>query len=267
MTGSWTRRAGEHLVERRLGVGSAGRRGRERHVVVERRVLVARRGLDRGDDLARDAQLREVAERRLAVGAVVADRLVEADEALLDQVVASRRRPGSTTTPSGARTSSSAARGGRTRPRCPASRARSGTHHQPELELESVGESLATSTSLPGPCRARIGRGAHLPWRPLTVSLRPIANPQAQRDMRRELHAYVDASSRGLQDLVQRAPPPAALTLSDSMRPRSGSATRSSQAAATRGPQPLPLGAEHEHDAAASSRAGGSAVRAPAAAP
>ena len=51
-------------------------------------MLVARRRLDRGDDLARDAQLREVAEARLAVGAVVADRLVEADEALLDEVVA-----------------------------------------------------------------------------------------------------------------------------------------------------------------------------------
>jgi len=51
-------------------------------------VLVARRGLDRGDDLARDAQLREVAEARLAVGAEVADRLVQTDEAFLDEVVA-----------------------------------------------------------------------------------------------------------------------------------------------------------------------------------
>ncbi len=33
-------------------------------------------------------QLREVAEARLAIGAVVANRLVEADEALLDQIVA-----------------------------------------------------------------------------------------------------------------------------------------------------------------------------------
>src|SRR6185503_8028312 len=56
-------------------------------VLVERCVLVAGRGLDRGDDLARDAELGEVAEARLAIGAVVADRLVEADEALLDEVV------------------------------------------------------------------------------------------------------------------------------------------------------------------------------------
>jgi hypothetical protein len=49
-------------------------------------VLVARRRLDRGDDLARDAQLGEIAERRLAVAAEVADRLIEADEPFLDQV-------------------------------------------------------------------------------------------------------------------------------------------------------------------------------------
>ena len=51
------------------------------------RVLVAGRGLHRGDDLAGDAELGEVAEARLAVGAVVADRLVEAEQAFLDQVV------------------------------------------------------------------------------------------------------------------------------------------------------------------------------------
>ena len=50
-------------------------------------MLVARGGLDGGDDLASDAELGEVAEARLAVGAEVADRLVEADEALLDEVV------------------------------------------------------------------------------------------------------------------------------------------------------------------------------------
>jgi hypothetical protein len=50
-------------------------------------VLVACGSLDRGDDLARDAELREVAKRRLAVGAVVADRLVEPHESFLDQVV------------------------------------------------------------------------------------------------------------------------------------------------------------------------------------
>jgi hypothetical protein len=50
-------------------------------------VLVAGRRLHRRDDLARDAQLGEVAERRLAVGPIVADGLVEADEPFLDQVV------------------------------------------------------------------------------------------------------------------------------------------------------------------------------------
>ena len=50
-------------------------------------MLVAARGLHGGDDLAGDAELREVAEARLAVGAEVADRLVEADEPLLDQVL------------------------------------------------------------------------------------------------------------------------------------------------------------------------------------
>src|SRR6185295_7421603 len=63
-------------------------RARERDVLVQRGVLVARGGLDRRDDLARDAELGEVAEARLAVGAEVADRLVEADEALLDEIVA-----------------------------------------------------------------------------------------------------------------------------------------------------------------------------------
>jgi hypothetical protein len=55
-------------------------------------VLVAGRGLDRGDDLPGDAELGEVAEGRLAVGAVVADRLVEAEQAFLDQVVGLARR-------------------------------------------------------------------------------------------------------------------------------------------------------------------------------
>jgi hypothetical protein len=50
-------------------------------------VLVAGRGLHGRDDLARDAQLREVAERGFAVRPEVADRLVQADQALLDQVL------------------------------------------------------------------------------------------------------------------------------------------------------------------------------------
>jgi hypothetical protein len=51
-------------------------------------VLLARRRLDRGDDLARDAQLGEGAERGLQLGVEVTDRLVEADHALLDDVLA-----------------------------------------------------------------------------------------------------------------------------------------------------------------------------------
>jgi hypothetical protein len=51
-------------------------------------VLVARRRLDRGDDLTGDAQLGEAAEARLAVTAVIAHGLVEADQPLLHQIVA-----------------------------------------------------------------------------------------------------------------------------------------------------------------------------------
>src|SRR3954468_9022833 len=80
-------RARKHLVERRLGVTRRRRRRRERDVLVERGVLVAGRGLHRRDDLARDAELREVAEGRLAIGAVVTDGLVEADETFLDEIV------------------------------------------------------------------------------------------------------------------------------------------------------------------------------------
>ena len=65
----------------------ARRRVAERDVRVQRRVLEARRRLDRGDDLPRHAELGEAAERRLLVGAEVADRLVEADQPLLDQVL------------------------------------------------------------------------------------------------------------------------------------------------------------------------------------
>src|SRR5206468_3598926 len=80
---------GDHLVERGLAVAGAARgRAGEGHVAVERRVLVARRRLDRGDDLPGDAQLREVAKARLAVRAVVADGLVEPDQSFLDEVVA-----------------------------------------------------------------------------------------------------------------------------------------------------------------------------------
>ena len=66
----------------------AGRRVRERDVAVQRAVLEAGRALDRRDDLARDAELRERAEARVLVDAVVADRLVEADQPLLLEVLA-----------------------------------------------------------------------------------------------------------------------------------------------------------------------------------
>src|SRR5204862_8682 len=62
-----------------------GRRVAERNVGVQRRVLEAGRCLDGRDDLPRDAELREAAERRL-LGAEVAHGLVQADQALLDQV-------------------------------------------------------------------------------------------------------------------------------------------------------------------------------------
>src|SRR4029077_3494933 len=82
------RRARERVAERALAVRVLARRGMaERDVRVERRVLVARRGLDRGDDLAGHAQLREAPERRPLLGPEVADRLVEADEPLLDEVL------------------------------------------------------------------------------------------------------------------------------------------------------------------------------------
>src|SRR5215510_14225830 len=65
--------AGQDLLERGLRLGARrGRRLTERDVLVERGVLVARRGLDRGDDLAGDAELRETAEARFALGAIVA---------------------------------------------------------------------------------------------------------------------------------------------------------------------------------------------------
>src|SRR4051812_39619182 len=78
----------QHVAEAALAFVVGQHRAREGDVVVERAVLLAGRGLDRGDDLARDAQLREGAERRLQIGVVVADRLVEADHAFLHDVLA-----------------------------------------------------------------------------------------------------------------------------------------------------------------------------------
>jgi hypothetical protein len=50
-------------------------------------VLEAGGGLDRGDDLARHAELGERAERRLLVVTEVADGLVEPDQAFLDEIL------------------------------------------------------------------------------------------------------------------------------------------------------------------------------------
>ena len=81
------RGARQHLVERGHVFPAPGGRGGEGDVLVERRVLVARCGLHGGDDLTGDTELGEVAKARLAVGTEVANRLIEADEALLDEVV------------------------------------------------------------------------------------------------------------------------------------------------------------------------------------
>ena len=59
----------------------------ERDVRVQRRVLEARRRLDRGDDLPCHAELGEAPERGLLVGAEVAHGLVETDQPLLDQIL------------------------------------------------------------------------------------------------------------------------------------------------------------------------------------
>ena len=86
--GSSTLGAGERVAERALAVALlAGRRVAERHVPAQRRVLEAGGGLDRRDDLPRHAQLGEAAERRLLLGPVVTNRLVETDHSLLHEVV------------------------------------------------------------------------------------------------------------------------------------------------------------------------------------
>src|SRR3990172_11914945 len=79
--------AGERTADGGVAVLLAGRGLRERDVGVQRRVLEARRRLDGRDDLPRDAELGEAPEGGLLVGAEVAHRLVEADQALLDEVV------------------------------------------------------------------------------------------------------------------------------------------------------------------------------------
>ena len=105
MTGSCNGRAGQHLVERRLAVPAAPAGVDENDTYWFSGVCLLRVAVLTAVMIWRvmqsSAKLRN---ERLAVGAEVADRLVEPDQALLDEVVGSRRRPGSTTTPSGART-------------------------------------------------------------------------------------------------------------------------------------------------------------------
>ncbi|MPN44417.1 hypothetical protein SDC9_191982 [bioreactor metagenome] len=50
-------------------------------------MLLTRRGFNRGDHLSYDAHFREGMERRLLVGLVIADCLVKADHALLDDIL------------------------------------------------------------------------------------------------------------------------------------------------------------------------------------
>src|SRR5262249_34782642 len=59
----------------------------ERDVLIERGVLVAGRGLYCGDDLAGDAELREAAEARFALGSIVANRLEQPKHPFLHQIV------------------------------------------------------------------------------------------------------------------------------------------------------------------------------------
>src|SRR3954468_21118970 len=63
--------------------------------------------------------------------------------------------------------------------------------------------------------------------------------PSSSRLYGRGWHAYVEVSNRCC-NISYRSTAAVALTLSDSMRPRSGSETRSSHVAATRGRRPLP---------------------------
>ena len=79
--------AADHVEEGPVGVLIVDRLV-ERDVRVERDVLLPRRGLDRGDDLAGDAQLGERPERRQLLPPEVPNGLVEADHPLLDDILA-----------------------------------------------------------------------------------------------------------------------------------------------------------------------------------
>src|SRR4051812_3073886 len=233
------RRARQDLVQRRLGVRRARRRRGERHVAVERRVLVAGRGLDRGADLAGDAELGEVAERRLTVGPEVADRLVEPDEAFLDEVLG-------------------VAAGEEVRRRLqPHERVvtaheavvrvcATGLGERNEVRILNLYLSLSSRWRQsghehvlpPAPAGAK-SRGAHLPRRRFRRVRVPSITLKLNVMQSAGLHAYVDVSSRYCK-IVYRRTAAVALTFSDVTRPRIGSATRSSQASATRGRNPFP---------------------------
>ena len=97
----------EQLLDRALVLVVAAAHAGDRQVLVERPVLLTSRRLDGGDDLPCDAELGKGPERRLAVRAEVADRLVEPDHAFLldvvgigaDQEVAPRLRAGEAAIP------------------------------------------------------------------------------------------------------------------------------------------------------------------------
>src|SRR4051794_39478367 len=235
------RRPRDHLVEGRLAVGGRRRGGGERHVLVERRVLVARRRLHRGDDLAGDAQLREVAERGLAVGAVVAHGLVQADQALLDQVV----------------------------------RVAAGEEVRRRLEPD---EAVVTADDpVIGGGIPLLGKGDEGSVLNLDLTLRLCGNPRHEQLLSGRRPASSEfawrrtpprAPTLSSPELLSSSGTPfggqfpyprpacqerifpckipyisaaaAALTFSDAIRPRIGRATSSSQAFATRGRRPLP---------------------------
>src|SRR5829696_3590960 len=231
-------RPGDHLVERRLAVRGARGRLRERDVLVQRRVLVARRGLHRRDDLAGDAELGEVAEARLPVRPVVPDRLVQADEALLDEVVGvpAREEVRRGLQPHEAVVAADEPVVGRRI----ASLGEGDEVAVVDLKLclRLTGESCHERTFLFEGIELS---GALLPWRQLPyedgfLKLRLTVKSAATLA---GLWSACQGSSRRCK-IPYSSAAAAALTLSDPTRPRIGSATSWSHAPATRGRRPRP---------------------------
>ena len=77
----------EHVHQRPVRFLVGGERLGQRHVRVQRDVLLPGGHLDCRDDLAGDADVGEGPEGRLAVRVEVPDRLVQADHGLLDDVL------------------------------------------------------------------------------------------------------------------------------------------------------------------------------------